>query len=635
MRTCFATWSLLLLMPGCFSEGSSANAPWHAPLDASAEASGDAAGETSADAAGPGEGGKPDADGSVFDALIEAGPAPVMEHVTVRAGGVSAQASYLDAYDNVAGGSWYRDDDNETALLAWGESYVMASLASMFRATSDPLWLDRLAFHADGVLAQRDDKRGVKDYRGVSGACWRNLSYQPNQEPYCYAVHSGMIAAPLVEFALLVQQQGLDKEKAYDNATFGDKASQYLAAAELTAAYHDDEWNDAGYYVFRGDATFLTHAGKDQPLNQSNAMGRLLLLLHDATSKAVYLSRATKLLQRFKAQITTGSSGEYLWNYWGGTYASPGEDISHAAINVDFAVMGANRSVVFTDADVEALSLTFLGPVIVDDGTLSDFVGGGSTNGDSYRPQIGRWLSLAAKRTGVYTAVRDLYEQDYPGSKIGSGSLLLSWALLAEYEPLHSDAFFYSVDWSTADANGWREATDYGANILTTPADVAQSSVIVLPVDVPRPTRVQQWDGAAYHTVATWRATSGAVHRWVPYEPRWPFVYWNSGILFQFDDTFAAGDGIRVQLVDPPEPLAFASTPPTSGTVGQPIAYVAVGTGKAPHAFTLTDFPIGARIDAAGGQVTWTPPHAGDFPFTVRLRNDYGFVEQKFVVHVQ
>jgi len=32
---------------------------------------------------------------------------------------ISARWAYEDAYDNVNGGDWYRDDHNEAALLAW------------------------------------------------------------------------------------------------------------------------------------------------------------------------------------------------------------------------------------------------------------------------------------------------------------------------------------------------------------------------------------------------------------------------------------------------------------------------------------------------------------------------------------
>ncbi len=559
------------------------------------------------------------------------GPRPVPRR------GVGARWAFEDAYDNVAGGDWYRDANNEQASLAWGESYVMMSLVAMFRATGSPEYLARLAWHADGVLAQRDDNRGVTDYRGVSAACWRNLSYQPNDEPYCYVVHSGMIAYPMVEFARLVHEAGLEDEVAYDGETFGEKADAYVAAAEQTVAAHDDQYDPAGYYFFRPDATFLAYAGSDVPLNQSNAMGRLLLALYAVTGKGEYLDRASALASRLRAQMTTGPSGEYLWNYWGGTYASPGEDVSHAAINVDFAVLAAAQGVVFGPADLEALAQTFVENVYVDDRTMADNVGGGSTNGSSYRPQVARWLGLAPVRTSIYAAVRDLYELDYPPASIGSGSLLYGWALLAEHEPIHREHFFYYVDWLDPDPNGdgdFREATAYGANVLTVPRQLDEPALVPLEVDVPRPTDVQQWDGAAYHTVVRWQPTGGPLRRFVPYEPRWPFEYWNQGVLYQFADAFVAGDGIRVREPVGVELPSIDTTPPATGQVGQPWTYAAGGAGQAPDWWALSAAPTGARIDPASGLVEWTPPAAGSYCFTVVHQNDWGDAEQSFVVTV-
>jgi len=201
---------------------------------------------------------------------------------------VSARWSFEQAYDNVNDGDWYLDYDNETATLAWGEAYVMMSLASMYRATLDPMYLDRLAQHIDGVLAQRDDARGEADYRGVSGACWRNLHYQPDNQPYCYVVHTGMITYPIVEYARLVRVHGLADELAPDGESHGDKATRYIAAVEQSIAFHEDQWNPAGYYVFRPDATFLDYAGTDVPLNQSNALGRTLVILGALTGNESY-----------------------------------------------------------------------------------------------------------------------------------------------------------------------------------------------------------------------------------------------------------------------------------------------------------------------------------------------------------
>ena len=380
---------------------------------------------------------------------------------------VGPRWAYEDAYDNNKGGDWYIGVDNESASLAWGESYVLWSLMAMARTTGHPMYVDRMARHLDALLQQRDDARGVADYRGVSGACWRNTSYQDNGEPYCYAVHSGMLIYPMAELAGFIAGWRHREAPAYDGESFAAKAEVYRAAAIATAAYHDDEWNDAGYYVFRASADFLEFAGEDQPLNQSNAMGLALLALHDLTGEAVYLERATALAKRMRGMMTASPAGGLVWNYWGGPYAAPGEDISHAALNVEFAVQAAARGVVFTEADLDALAVTFLEQVYVDDQTFSDHVGGGAVNGDSYRAQIGRWLPLAARRGAIYAAIHDAYQRDYPPADVGSGSTLLGWAYLAAFEPRVCPHFFYPHDWQ--DQGDAMQATAYGANVLVVP----------------------------------------------------------------------------------------------------------------------------------------------------------------------
>jgi len=549
---------------------------------------------------------------------------------------VTARWSFVDAYDNVNDGDWYHGYDNESATLAWGESYVMMGLAAMFRATGDPSWLERLAWHADGVLAQRDDARGVTDYRGVSGACWRNSSYQDGD--YCYAVHSGMLAYPMAEFARLVQEHGLGAETlSYDGGSFEEKAADFVAAARETVACHDDQYDSAGYYIFRSDASFLGYPGVDLPLNQSNAMGRLLLALYQVTGEAEYLDKATGLAARFKDQISTDSGGAYLWNYWGGSYSAPGEDVSHAAINVDFAAMCAEAGVVFDQADLEGFATTLTDIVLVDDRTTCDSVGGGSTNGSSYQPQLGRWLRLTPVRTGVYTGVRNLFDLDYPASAVGSGSILAGWGLLAEHEPLHCAPVFYYVDWTDEDPeddSSWRQATAYGANILTLPPDFGQGCMLPLQVDLPRETELQQWDGAAYHAVASFQATGGETARFMPYDTRWPYEYWSGMQPFQLADSFVEGDGPRVRenpgLILP----LITSSPPDEGLLDEPVVYVPEGTGDAPFWWSLAEFPTGARVDAATGELSWTPSSTGSLAFTLRLENDAGSAEQAFEILV-
>lgn len=553
---------------------------------------------------------------------------PVIPSLLATVMAVSARWSFEDAYDNVEGGDWYIGDTNESATLAWGESYVMASLAAMYRATNHPMYLDRLAEHLDAVLAQRDDARGVADYRGVSGACWRNVSYQP--EPYCYAVHTGMIITPMLEFVLAVESSPWREQPSYDGETLADKADRYLAAAQESVAFHEFEWNDAGYYVFPADLASLPAPGEDQPLNQSNALGRAHVLLYAITGDELQLAKATALATRFRAQITTGGDGAFLWNYWGGAYSGTGEDISHAAINVDFAVLAAAHGIVFDQADVEAFGATFANRIYVDDATFADHVGGGATNDSSYRAQIGRWVGVSPMRPSVYAAVRDAFDRDYPAADVGNGSLLLGWALLAEYELKLCAPYFYVADWD--DQGDAREATAYGANILTIPQSL--DTACVVPVDhvAPRAVDVGQWDGEAYHRVASWRAGTATKH--VPYDPAWPFVYDGDGVLFQFEDDFVAGNGIVVQEPIELVPPTIDSVAPTTADVDVPLDYVPTASGDEPRWWSLVSAPGLARIDPATGAIEWTPTEAGTYAFVVRLDNRVGADEQSFEIEV-
>ena len=547
---------------------------------------------------------------------------------------------FEDAYDNVNGGDWYRDYNNESATLAWGESYVMMSLAAMYRRTGDPIYLERLSFHADGVLAQTDAARGVQDYHGESNMCWQDKHYQPNEEPYCYVVHPGMIGYPIGEFARIVRDTPqLFDQPAWDGTPFGQKASDYVSALEAVIATHDDEFmpiGDGGAYAFQDDATFTCCPGEPVPLNQSNAMGRLLLVMWDLTGKTEYLDKATRLARTFKDALTLGPQGEYLWNYWGGNYNPPGEDISHAAINVGFAQLAASLRLVFDDTDMERFGRTFMERVYVDAETFSDYVGGGSTNGASYKPQSARWLVLAPTRPGVYQAVRDYYDRAFPPETVGSGSILLGLAYLARFEPWLCEPFFYSVDWAAYE--GYYQATAYGANVLTVPPSVTDSCLMPLTFDASKVTSVSQWDGESYHQAAVWPASSGWDTRFVAFDPEWWFAYWEGGALFEFEDDFVEGEGIKVAEPDVLSPPSIVSAPIVEAEVGVPYAYDAdglpVAEGDEPFCWSLASAPPGARIDFRTGAIDWTPEQDGTYQFDLEVENDSGRAVQSFVVTV-
>lgn len=62
--------------------------------------------------------------------------------------------------------------DNEAGVIGWGTSWRMQGYVLMGERTGDPAYALRLAELIDGVLAARDEVRGVSDHWGRSGPVW-------------------------------------------------------------------------------------------------------------------------------------------------------------------------------------------------------------------------------------------------------------------------------------------------------------------------------------------------------------------------------------------------------------------------------------------------------------------------------
>ncbi len=545
---------------------------------------------------------------------------------------------YEAANASVNGGDGYKTADNTNATLAWGESYIMMSYMVMYRATGERLYLDRLADHADHVLATRDDLAGTTEFDGQSSACWRNTKYQPNSEAYCYVVHSGMLTFPMADFAAAVYATPtLWELPTYDGTTYKEKADLFVQRVEETVACHDFQWQNGpgagqGHYVFDPTASFLTYAGQEMPLNQQNAMGRTLVMLHLATGKGEYLEKATALAKRFQAQLKLESDC-YVWNYWGGAYVAPGEDISHAAINVDFARLCGEHGIVFSAVDLKRLANTLFKKICKDSETLYDKVGGsGAANGSSYKPQIARWLHLTPYRPATYTIVRNIY--DGYETATGSGSVVLGFALLAAYEPVVRPHYFYYVDW--AQNGDFNQATAQNANILTVPPDPQQRAMVPVTYASTVPVSVQQWDDVVYHEVGRWASTGGTWKTlWLPYVPEHWHPYWQGGALFQFTESPFAG--LKVKVAEELAPPVVETADLAPATVGETWEAELSVTGPGPYVWTLVEGPPGMAVSWDTGKLKWpsVPGPGGGVGVTVRVDNDYGFDEVKWTLVVE
>lgn len=332
----------------------------------------------------------------LFFALI-VGQAPA------EATNYKAQFNQADKY-----AVWYNNASNETGGLAWGRSYVLQAYLSMYRATGDAHYLNKFIAGADQALAARDSVRGVKDYRGLSLPAWRAAgNYTLDGKHYIFAVHTGMIAYPLADFADIVYKNNLTQ--------YRGKADIYLQAAKDAVAVHADEWRESGnegWYAARKGAP-VWFDGIGVPFNMYLAMARTELSIYRATGEQIYLDRATKMARHFKNKLRLdAASGAYIWDYWwgpgySGWKASSGlsvnspsyagyrgiEDLSHGAIDVAFAHMAFSDGIVFTEQDMQRFGNTVEKKLIRSDGQVNSRV-----DGNLYLAQapsyLGMWLEF-------------------------------------------------------------------------------------------------------------------------------------------------------------------------------------------------------------------------------------------------
>lgn len=284
----------------------------------------------------------------------------------------------------------------EGGSLAWGDSYLLAALAEMLETGRDPRHAAQFVALADRVLASRDDRQNLRDeLRERVMPAWGSTKYSKGRR-FAWAVHTGMLAAPMAGFAATVGRDPALK------ARFGADAARLLRAAEESVAAFADEYRE-GPGAGEGHVV-CPYLGKHLPLNMQNALGRAWIAIDDATGRKDHRERVERLARFMKNRMRSGPDGSLVWGYWpplsGDDKAF--EDISHASINVDFMVLCHERGIVFDRGDLAAVEATLLRLVLLADDRVGDRAGP-NVKFNTYPDAVLRWGRLARHRPAVQT----------------------------------------------------------------------------------------------------------------------------------------------------------------------------------------------------------------------------------------
>ncbi|GAA1596864.1 MULTISPECIES: hypothetical protein [Kribbella] len=283
-------------------------------------------------------------------------------------------------------------------------------------------------------------------------------SYPMHCMPVIFAVHTGMITYPIAAFVRIVASSPVLRRR------YWRKASEYLTACREAVAVHDWEYRDGGYLVWPKTQP-LPYDGCEQPINQSVGLGQTLVELALVTGDPAYRAKAAAMGRMLAAQLTADSGDAYVWHYWptGGHiydgFAKTGdpetdvsiftpsggparqfEDISHGAIDVEFAVRAFRAKLAFTGRDMERIARTFTRNVAATDAdglpAIHTTVGGGTLGGPSVAAQAPRWMQVTPWDPRVHAHCLALYNRNQPTPErdgqqaIGFGWLLANVAYL-------------------------------------------------------------------------------------------------------------------------------------------------------------------------------------------------------------
>ncbi len=291
---------------------------------------------------------------------------------------------------------------NDSGGIAWGLSYRMISLNEMFRATGDRKYLDANLQCIRAVLAATDDKIGKKLWNERVVKAWGSEKYAERGRAL-FAVHTGIITAPILDFLLLAKGIPELKEQ------LGPEYQQILDGAKAALAEHDRQWRDGpedgvGHYIGMDQENSLEN--KPLPGNRLSAMGWALWISWKVSGDTTHRDHARAIGLYMKHRLTIGTDGAYYWPY--ALPAAPvtvskaredikGEDSSHGGLTMEVMLTLANDNVVFTTDDMKRFAKTALnGYARRTDGILMTSINGmGAYDPGSHIGIASRWLPLS------------------------------------------------------------------------------------------------------------------------------------------------------------------------------------------------------------------------------------------------
>ncbi len=304
---------------------------------------------------------------------------------------------------------------NDSGGIAWGLSYRMMSLNDLYRVTGDVKYLRANLRCIQAVLAVTDDKIGKQLFTGRIVAAWGCDKYAKRGRAV-FAVHTGIITAPMFEFLLLV------RDNVGFKAEIDDVFQTILKGAADALAVHDRQWRDgpekgAGHYIGMDQEDDLEN--KPLPGNRLSAMGWALWRSWQISANTMHRDRALAIGRYIKNRLYKSPDGAYYWAY--SLTVDPvkekrarenvsGEDSSHAGLTMALPLALARDGKIFNRHDLRRVGkMVVNGIARLGGGILIGSVTGDPKANPGYVGHAVNWLSFAEAESGVRDTILPFY----------------------------------------------------------------------------------------------------------------------------------------------------------------------------------------------------------------------------------
>jgi hypothetical protein len=282
----------------------------------------------------------------------------------------------------------------EGGLLTWGETYLGIAHHAMYQATRDTQYLELLLNHAEVMYANRADRLNpplldqIRN-RSMPAFVSFNISEGADARRHSWLVESAY-QSHSVTFAISEIKGNPQLQSQY-----GARAAALTADIIQTMDSFDPEFSlisgSRGQYNDPYLAFTDPFTNGVLPYNMQSAAGQTYIALWKATGEQRFYDRATALAKTLKTELTPVSN-RFTWRYAPYNSAGSATDVSHAGLDVAFAIDAYEAGIVFDDTDIQRLVNTFR--FIRKSPGFTETVNGSGAGNPSNTRLVSTWLQL-------------------------------------------------------------------------------------------------------------------------------------------------------------------------------------------------------------------------------------------------